>query len=105
MKPPAVLHVDEFDDVHADAARQLGHESFAWSEPSELLVGQWLRWVDCSCTWSSRTWVVTDNLVDPSSPAEREWAQHVIDALKLRRPWTKTPPAHPFSKPNTERAL
>jgi hypothetical protein len=93
-----VLPVAEFDDVHAEAARQLGHESFAWTEPGAR-AGEWLRWVDCSCTWSSKVYVARDNLLDVNAPAEREWAQHVIDELKLRRPWTKTPPAYPFSKP------
>lgn len=92
MKPPQPLPLDEFDDIHADAARQLGHESF------ELTAGEWLRWVDCSCTWSSRTYVARDNLLDVNAPAEREWAQHVIDELKLRRPWTKAPPPYPFSR-------
>jgi hypothetical protein len=105
MKPPPPLTVAEFDDVHADAARKLGHESMAWSEPASMLAGSWSHWVDCSCGYSTRTWLVADNLVTPDSPAEREWAQHVIDELKLRRPWTKVPPNYPHSKPNVERAL
>lgn len=104
MMPPPPLPVDEYDDVHEHAARQLGHGSMAWSELGAADTER-VHWIECVCGHETRTYVTPSSQLAAPTAVEHEYAKHVIDALKLRKPWVKRPAAHPFSKPNTERAL
>lgn len=96
MKPPGPLPLAEFGDEHATAAAKLGHAPILFTEP--FVEPQVTQWVECECGWESRAYIAA-RLVPESAAeqlADREWAKHVIDALKLCQPYAKRRRDEPF---------
>jgi hypothetical protein len=93
VKPPPPLPVAEFGDEHAAVAAELGHRPVLFTEP--FVDPQVTQWIECQCGYETRAYIAARMAPDSSAErmADREWAQHVIDSLKLCQPYSKPDPS------------